>query len=88
MGAAPVIENYEGFRIEVYESDPGLWRVRITCANGAKIKTFPDGDEYSEINPPYESLNAEAAIDFARKKIIAEGMTCSPLVGGQGPTGS
>jgi hypothetical protein len=88
MSPAPVIENYEGFRIEVYESDPGLWRVRITCANGAKIKTFPDGDEYSEIHPPNESLNAEAAIDFARKKINAGGMTCSPLVGGQGPTGS
>jgi hypothetical protein len=81
----PVIEIYEGFRIEVYESDPGLWRVRITCANGAKIKTFPDDDEYSEIHPPNESLNAEAAIDFARKKINAGGMTCSPLAGGQGP---
>jgi hypothetical protein len=88
MSPAPVFEIYEGFRIEVYESDPGLWRVGITCANGAKISTFPDGDEYSEINPPYESLDAGAAIDFARKKIIAEGMTCSPLDGGQGPTGS
>jgi hypothetical protein len=82
MSPAPVIENYEGFRIEVYESDPS---VRITCANGAKIKTFPDDDEYSEIHPLNESLNAEAAIDFASKKINAGGMTCSPLAGGQGP---
>jgi bifunctional non-homologous end joining protein LigD len=35
-----------------------------------------------------KKLNAEAAIDFARKKINAGGMTCSPLAGGQGPIGS
>jgi hypothetical protein len=44
----PVIEIYEGFRIEVYESDPGLWSVRITRANGAKIKTFPGNGLFEE----------------------------------------
>jgi len=47
----PVIEHYKGFRIEAYERVPGLWRVRITRVDGAKIKTFPDDDEHCELQP-------------------------------------
>jgi hypothetical protein len=68
----PVIEIYKGFRIEAYESDPGRWRVRIARVDGAKIKTFPDGDEHSGLNPPNEFLTAEKAIEWA-KQIIDRG---------------
>jgi hypothetical protein len=71
----PVIEIYKGFRIEAYESVPGIWRVRIKRVDGAKIKTFPDGDEHCELNPPNEFLTAEKAIEWAKQIIDRGGMS-------------
>jgi hypothetical protein len=73
--ANPVIVIYKSYKIEAHETQPGLWRVRITRVDGAKIKTFPDGNEYSEVYPPNESLDAKGAIDFAREKINGGGMS-------------
>jgi hypothetical protein len=70
----PIIEIHNDYRIEAYENAPGIWRVRITRVDGAKIKTFPDGVEYGEFNPPDERLTAEAAIARAKQVIDGGGM--------------
>jgi hypothetical protein len=67
------MKEYDGYRIEPYEREPGRWRARITRLDGKKLKTADPPTEQAFLDT-METESYGQAVELAKKAVDGGGI--------------
>jgi hypothetical protein len=65
--------EYQGYRIEPYEREPGRWRARISRLDGKELKTAVPPTEQATLDT-LDTVSYGHAVDLAKQAIDGGGI--------------